>query len=76
MITVAAVALVLLHMIDGRVVLINPKQVTQLLSTPPAGGPNKVLPDAVQCVVRLSDGSYLSVAEDCDTVRRLMEGKP
>jgi hypothetical protein len=72
MITVAAVALVLLHMIDGRVVLINPKQVTQLLSTPPAGGANKVLPDAVRCVIRLSDGSYLSVSEDCDTVRELM----
>ena len=72
MITVAAVALILLHMIDGRVVLINPRQVTQLLSTLP--GSNKVLPDAVQCVVRLADGSYTSVSEDCDTVRRLMEG--
>ena len=71
MIAVAAVALVLLHMIDGRPVLINPKQVTQLLSSLP--GPNKVLPDAVQCVIRLADGSYTSVAEDCDTVRKLME---
>ena len=44
MITVAAVALILLHMIDGRIVLINPKQVTQLLSSLP--GSNKVLPDA------------------------------
>lgn len=72
MTAVAAVALVLLHMIDGRVVLINPKQVTQLLSTPPAGGANKVLPDAVQCVIRLSDGTYTSVSEDCDKVRELM----
>ena len=71
MIAVAAVALVLLHMIDGRPVLINPKQVTQLLSSLP--GPNKVLPDAVQCVIRLADGSYTSVAEDCDTVRKLIE---
>ena len=69
-ITVAAVALVMLHMIDGRIVLINPRQVTQLLSATP--GPNKVLPDAVQCVVRLADGSYTSVSEDCDTVRELM----
>lgn len=76
MIAVAAVALVTLHMIDGRVVLINPRQVTQLLSPAPEGAPNKVLADAVQCVVRLADGSYLSVAEDCDTVRKLIEGKP
>jgi hypothetical protein len=75
-ITVAAVALVMLHMIDGRIVLINPRQVTQLLSTPPQGGANKVLADAVQCVIRLADGSFTSVAEDCDTVRKLMEGKP
>jgi hypothetical protein len=69
-----AVALIVLHMIDGRVVLVNPRQVTQLLSANP--GPNKVLPDAVQCVVRLTDGSFLSVAENCDTVRKMMEGKP
>jgi hypothetical protein len=72
MITVAAVALVLLHMIDGRPVLINPKQVTQLLSSLP-GTANKALPDAVRCVIRLADGSFTSVAEDCDTVRKLME---
>jgi hypothetical protein len=73
MITVLAaitVELVTLHMIDGRVVQINPRQVTQIIS--PLDG-NKTLPDAVHCVVRLSDGSFTSVAEDCDKVRRLMQ---
>jgi hypothetical protein len=69
----AIVELVTLHMIDGRVVQINPRQVTQLVSTAPDG--NKSLPDAVNCVVRLADGSFTSVAEDCDAVRRLMQGK-
>lgn len=67
-----AVQLITVHMIDGRVVQINPAQVTQLLTTRSEG--NKSLPDAVQCVIRLTDGSFTSVAEDCETVRKLMEG--
>jgi hypothetical protein len=68
----AAVELITLHMIDGRVVQVNPKQVTHLLSDTPDGH-NKVLPDAVNCVVKFVDGSFLSVAEACDTVRELMK---
>ena len=49
----AVVELITLHMIDGRVVQINPKQVTQLVSGRPAGGPNKMLPDEVHCVVEV-----------------------
>jgi hypothetical protein len=62
-------------MIDGRVVSINPRQVTQLISELP-GDTNKALIEGVHCVVRLTDGSFLSVSEDCETVRELMEGKP
>ena len=68
----AAVELIMLHMIDGREVQINPKQVTQLLSDLSDDGA-KALPDAVKCVVRFTDGSYLSVAETCDEIRSLME---
>lgn len=74
-ITAVAVTLVTLHMIDGRVVQINPRQVTQLISPLP-GNPNRALVEGVHCVVRLTDGSFLSVAEDCGTVRKLMEEKP
>ena len=69
----AVVELITLHMIDGRAVLINPKQVTQLLSRP-EGTVNMMLHDGVNCVVRLTDGSYTSVAEPCEEVRKLMEG--
>jgi hypothetical protein len=68
------VELITLHMIDGRVVQVNPRQVTQLLSSTPEQ-PNKALADGVKCVVRFVDGSYTSVAEDCNTVRKLMEGE-
>jgi hypothetical protein len=74
MMWLVAVELIVLHMIDGREVQVNPKQVTQLLSRPKDDAPNHALPDAVKCVVRLTDGSYTSVAETCETVRKLMEG--
>jgi len=73
MLILAAVELITLHMIDGRVIQINPRQVVQLLSD--QLGPNKMLHDAVQCVIRFSDGTYTSVAEDCNTVRELIEGE-
>lgn len=66
-----AVELITLHMIDGRVVQINPKQITQMLSAVPEGS-NRILANEVNCVIRFTDGSFLSVLEDCDTVRKLM----
>jgi hypothetical protein len=71
----AAVALVELHMVDGRIVQINPEQITQMLHPREAGEANKQLPDEVRCLIRFTDGSYLSVVEDCDEVRRALEGK-
>ena len=70
--TLAAVELITLHMIDGRVVQVNPRQVTQLVSGNDTSEQGKVLPDAVNCVVRFTDGAFLSVAEDCETVRAMM----
>jgi hypothetical protein len=70
---IAAVELITLHMIDGRVVQINPRQVTHLLADTPDGH-NKTLPEAVNCVVKFTDGAFLSVAENCDKVRELMRG--
>jgi hypothetical protein len=70
---IVAVELITLHMIDGRVVQINPDQVTRLIAAHPGGAPNKALPDAVQCVVRFTDGTFVSVAENCEAVRELMD---
>jgi len=70
--TIAAVELITLHMIDGRIVQINPKQVTQLISALPTTDNRNALPDAVQCLIRLTDGSFLSVAESCIEVNNMM----
>ena len=67
------VELLVLHMIDGRVIQVNPQQVTQLVHPHEKG--NKALVEGVKCVIRLTDGSFASVAETCDEVQKMMEGK-
>lgn len=68
------VVLIVLHLVDGRAVQINPAQVTQLQETRADLDPKKQMTKNIRCVVRLTDSTYVSVAEDCDTVRELMEG--
>jgi hypothetical protein len=61
--------LILLHQVDGRPVRINPEQVTQIFQ-PRDESEKKQLHNKVKCVLRFTDGSYLSVAEECETVQR------
>ena len=70
---VAVLHLVLLHTVDGRVVAVNPEQVTSLQASIP-DQPNKVLVETVQCVVGLTNGKFISVIEPCDAVRQMLEG--
>jgi len=69
----AAIQLIVLHMVDGRPVRVNPAQVTQLVTPRPNETPGKQISPRVKCVVKTTDSSYVSVAESCDEVRRLME---
>lgn len=69
-----AVQLVVLHMIDGRTVTINPRAVTQLSEAREEDDGAKQFAGDVKCVIRFVDGHYASVAEDCELVRKLMEG--
>jgi len=63
-------AMILVHMIDGRPVRVNPATITQL--APPATAEHTQLPPGVHCVLGLVDGRYLSVAEECAEVERLI----
>ena len=67
----AAVQLVTLHTVDGRVVAIAPEQVTSLTSSK-EGQDNKLVTGAVHCVVNLADGKFISVREDCFVVRKAL----
>lgn len=71
MIEALAIELVTLHMVDGRPVQVNPAQVTQVL---PTNEGNSALIEDVNCVIRLTDGSYLSVVETCVEVGQALEG--
>jgi uncharacterized protein YlzI (FlbEa/FlbD family) len=70
----AAVQLITLNSLDGRAVLVNPRHVTQLREAREEGDPDKQMTGRARCVIRLTDGSFVTVAEDCGEVRKLMEG--
>lgn len=66
-----AIELVTLHMIDGRVVLINPAAVQQLYH--PTKNGNRLVAPATKCLVKMAS-NYLSVLESCEDVQRLLQG--
>jgi hypothetical protein len=66
-----AIALIVLHAVDGREVSINPVMVTSLHAATDQN--NKLLTNSVRCRVGLADGKFVSVAESCDAVRKLLQ---
>ena len=66
-----ALRLVVLHSVDGREVSVNPQLVTSLHAATDQN--NKLLTGDVRCVIGLADGKFVSVIEDCDAVRKLIE---
>jgi hypothetical protein len=71
-----ALQLVVVHMIDGREVTINPDQVTHMSEANRTVDKDKQLADGVHCVIFFSDKSYLSTDEKCvDIVNRATKTK-
>lgn len=70
---VVLLRLVVLHTVDGREVYINPNAVTNLQDARPDADPTKRTAPGVECVISLSDGKFVSVAEFCETVREQLE---
>ena len=64
--------LILLHGPDGREIRVNTEQVTSLRSGQ-GGDQNKAFTGAVHCMVSLADGKFVTVAEPCDEVQKMME---
>jgi uncharacterized protein YlzI (FlbEa/FlbD family) len=59
--------------VDGREVVINSDQITNMASAI-EGEPNKLVVDKALCVVSLASGKFISVAEPCEEIlRRLLE---
>lgn len=64
--------LVLFHTVDGHEVAINPAQVTNMYAAKD-DQQNKLFTDSVRCVIGMTDGKYVTVAENCDVVKRQLE---
>ena len=65
--------LIALHTVDGRMVFVNPEQITQVREPLPEGNTGRQLTTGVQCVITLTDRSYAAVREDCVKVYRAAE---
>jgi hypothetical protein len=74
MLVLAVIYLVVLHSVDGHEVTVNRDLVTSLTAAKD-DTPNKLFVDSVRCVIGLNDGKIVTVAESCDAVRKLLEGK-
>lgn len=68
-----ALHLVLLHTVDGRDIHLNPAQITTVQEGREPGDPKRELTDKVRCAIGLSNGHFVSVIEECDVVRSLIE---
>ena len=73
-----AYALILLHMVNGVEVAINPAQITSLQTTTDAakGMPNTLVHKDARCVVWLSSGKFYSVVEECSAIQKIIETTP
>jgi hypothetical protein len=75
MIAEVVLRLIVLHTVDGHEVNVNPQQVTSLHAAKD-DKPNKLYVEAARCIISLTDGKIVSVAEHCDVVRKLLEDAP
>jgi hypothetical protein len=69
---VIALHLVIFHTVDGHEVAINPAQVTNMYGAKD-DQENKLFTNSVRCVIGLTDGKFVTVAESCDEVKRKLE---
>jgi len=70
---IAGMSLVILHRIDGGEVAVAPEHITSMHSKAPSNAQNKLVTGEVRCIVWLDDGKLLSVLEQCDRVKQLMD---
>ena len=63
-----AIQLLVVELIDGRKVAINPNQVTHLSEAQRDVDPDKQLAAGINCVIFLTDKSYVSTGENCTSI--------
>jgi hypothetical protein len=65
------IALVLIQFHDpaGNRIDVNPREIISVREVPPD---NKLLAGGVHCVLGLTNGKFISLGEDCTTVRKAL----
>lgn len=66
--------LIALQTLDGRIVHVNPQSIVTLVEKIEEK-PNTLLPKGVHCLIGLRNGSFISVAETCGSLRQRLEGR-
>jgi len=69
----AAVALLVLHSVDGLEIIVNPSMIVALHETKPPESKDRDLTKEVRCAISLDDGKYANVVETCERVREMIE---
>jgi hypothetical protein len=72
---VASIDVIVIHQLDGREVVINTEQITQMIESREPGSPHKMLSDKVKCVIVMTDRRWASTAETCESIRKRLEEK-
>lgn len=62
--------IVVLHLVSGTVVEINPAHITHLRHREAS---NNLFVEGAQCLINMVDGKYVTVRETCAEVRQLIE---
>jgi uncharacterized protein YlzI (FlbEa/FlbD family) len=66
--------LIAFQTLDGREVLVNPAHIVSVSETAEARDQkDRLITSKAHCVINLSSGNIISVAEPCDSVRRRLE---
>lgn len=66
--------LILLHAAGGHMVEVNTDQITSMRSPRDVKQHERLFAADAHCLVNLTDGKFVVVQEDCDTVKKMAEG--
>jgi hypothetical protein len=69
-----AVVLIVLHTLDGREIVVNPKHVTSMREAKDDDAGSKAFAPGVRCMINTSDGKFVTVVEPCPVVQQMIEG--
>jgi hypothetical protein len=70
---ILAAALIVLHTLDGREIDINPAHVNSMREAKEDSEGGKDFTPGVRCMINTTDGKFVTVIEECATVRRKLE---